>query len=120
MSDPYLTFHRSNVQFFHQEPVKEALAELASYDRLVIYCGSGVTINRTDLGWAELLSNVFTDHAATDTTDPTPAEIKEFARLEDPKSLASMLVQYRSTHEGSLTDVAKCLSPSRPSSSRTD
>lgn len=55
MSEPLL-FERSATQFFAQEETKESLVALARSDRIILYCGAGVTIDRTGLGWKDLIS----------------------------------------------------------------
>lgn len=40
--------------FFHQREGLEALRRLRDSERLVIYCGAGVTIDRTGLSWVDL------------------------------------------------------------------
>lgn len=47
--DPFLSLPR----------VHRAINQLASQNDLVIYCGAGVTRDRTGLGWSELVSEVF-------------------------------------------------------------
>lgn len=104
-------YKRSEVQFFHQDSVKKAIVALSSAKQLLIYCGAGVTIDRTGLGWKQLIANVFADAGGVEVGDPTAEEIEKIASEEDPQRLASMLMQYRLSHEGGFAEVKRFLTP---------
>lgn len=83
----------SNVEFFHSRRTKTAIQKLASKKNLVVYCGAGTTIDKTGLGWANLITSIFA--GGTSKGYPTEDEIKLMARTEaSPLQLASILTQY--------------------------
>ncbi|MDN4646194.1 SIR2 family protein [Arthrobacter sp. PsM3] len=87
------TYSCSSVEFFHSTVTKTAIEKLASKKNLVIYCGAGTTIDRTGLGWAALITSIFT--GGTSKGYPTDEEIKLMAKTEaSPLQLASILTQY--------------------------
>ena len=45
--------------FFQKEKTKDALRELAKSKKILIYCGAGVTYDLTNLGWDNLIKEVF-------------------------------------------------------------
>lgn len=49
------SYRRSEIAFFSDDDVKEAVVELAAASSVTIYCGAGVTIDRTNLGWGDLI-----------------------------------------------------------------
>ncbi len=69
-----MSFSRSEPAFFHDNTTKRAVVKLASSDRLVVYCGAGVTIDRTGLNWSELLARLFDREESDPTEYPTGAE----------------------------------------------
>ena len=44
--------------FFSRQATKNAISTLANCDRLVLYAGAGVTIDRSSIGWRELVSSL--------------------------------------------------------------
>lgn len=91
---PATPFLRSDDQFFHQQMTRTALLALATGEKLTIYCGAGVTIDRTGLGWGQLIASIFTPDGASHPSHPTKEEIDIMRRSEDPMRLASILTQY--------------------------
>ncbi|MGB4758429.1 MAG: SIR2 family protein [Candidatus Saccharimonadales bacterium] len=87
-------FRRSEHQFFHQPSTRECLQVLASAKSLVIYCGAGVSIDRTGMGWGQLLTSVFSPDPSSHDSYPTVAELEMLREHEDPVRLASVVVQY--------------------------
>jgi hypothetical protein len=81
--------------FFRQSDTLDALAELAKARHLVIYCGAGVSVDRTGVGWRDVVREVF-DGAKTHRTDKE-SEISalEFLieKLDDPRQAASIVVE---------------------------
>ena len=47
---------------FHRQSTKEKIAQIASNRRLVVYAGAGVTIDRSSLGWNELVSGLLENY----------------------------------------------------------
>ena len=45
--------------FFQKGKTKEALRDLAKSEKILIYCGAGVTYDLTNLGWDDLIKEVF-------------------------------------------------------------
>lgn len=54
---------RGETPFFRLSSVKQHLSELASAPNLVVYCGAGVTIDQTGMGWVEMLRKTFSEQA---------------------------------------------------------
>lgn len=54
-----MVFGRSDKPFFSLGEVKLALRQFADAENLVIYCGAGVTIDHTGLGWETMLARAF-------------------------------------------------------------
>ena len=92
-------YRRSEIQFFHDDEVKKAIHALAQAKDLVIYCGAGVTIDRTGLNWNGLIERIFFDPEGMETEDPTPDEIALLLENEDPQRVASALQKYRELHD---------------------
>ncbi|MDO3645685.1 SIR2 family protein [Nocardia mangyaensis] len=49
------TYQRASNPFFSQAETPSAIVDLAGSEHLTIYCGAGVTIDRTGLGWGDLI-----------------------------------------------------------------
>ena len=45
--------------FFQKDKTKNALRDLAKAEKILIYCGAGVTYDLTNLGWDDLIKEVF-------------------------------------------------------------
>lgn len=87
---------RSADPFFRDGQTKAALIRLAGVEHLVIYCGAGVTIDQTGMGWVELLRRVFETHSAgVDTA----------ARLMNWPQVASGLYERQANKSGSTREV---------------
>lgn len=69
--------------FLRDERTLEKVRTLAQSRRLTIYCGAGVTIDRTTLGWFDLVRHIVSDSAPVDAArNVTTADIGS----EDPRS----------------------------------
>src|SRR3954454_14189494 len=88
------SFRRSVDQFFHQPSTRHALRDLSSGRSLVIYCGAGVTIDRTSMGWGGLIAAIFRPDAAAHRDYPSAEDIELLRQHEDPLRLASILSRY--------------------------
>lgn len=113
MDEVQTQFGRSEVPFFHAESTKRALAHLCDCDRVVIYCGAGVTIDRTGLGWTDLIKEIFDHDSKSAREYPTHEEIESLSLNLPPAWLASVLTQYvlddRTTHSALQTRLASKL-----------
>lgn len=109
--DDQTPFRRSESQFFHQEFTVRSLLRLAGAESLTIYCGAGVTIDRTGYGWGALIGSVFAPDPAAHSTYPTAEEIAALQRHEDPLRLASILTRYALESHSSQADVKKFVTP---------
>jgi hypothetical protein len=87
-------FRRSDFEFFHQDFTSKSLLRLTTATSLTIYCGAGVTIDRTGYGWGALIASVFSPDATAHASYPTPAEIELLQAKEDPLRLASILTRF--------------------------
>jgi hypothetical protein len=105
------SFRRSEQEFFHQQLTRDAILQLAASSSLVIYCGAGVTIDRTGYGWAPLIASVFAPDASSHEGHPTQMEISAMERHEDPVRLASILMQYALDQEPSGASLKAHLTP---------
>lgn len=104
-------FRRSEREFFHQDATKEALLHLSLSSSLVIYCGAGVTIDRTGYGWGPLIASVFAPDSGSHRGYPTDTEIGLMQGREDPIRLASALMQYALDQEANSDALKKHLTP---------
>lgn len=97
-------FSRHRTAFFHRPDIKAALSEIAASEEIIIYCGAGVTIDRTDLNWRGLIERVFDDPVGAASDDPSPEDIRIMMEHEDPQRVASALHYYRQLHDGEKVD----------------
>ncbi|WP_330233940.1 SIR2 family protein [Nocardia sp. NBC_00508] len=80
-------FTRSEVRFFSSQQTKYAIAEVFRRSHTVIYCGAGVSIDRTGLGWQQLVSSI---RPGGDSVKP--AHLGALARFLDPARQATAVV----------------------------
>ena len=83
-----MTFNRSAVPFFKTPAVHKAAEKVGDQNRLVIYCGAGVTIDHTGLDWGGLNSKLFKEGLPG---APTEHEAKELLKYLSPLELSSIL-----------------------------
>lgn len=94
-----MPYSRSESPFFHNGDVQRAIVRLASCDRLVIYCGAGVTIDRTGLSWGDLIAQLFeANDNSRPARDPTQDEVSILRRGLTPLQLASILAERTNEH----------------------
>lgn len=88
----------SGYPFFLREPrTLDALDRLSSAESLVLYCGAGVTINRTGLSWNALIQQVFKEAASHGRPNrERQNKTLEFilGSLKDEEQRASILTEY--------------------------
>jgi hypothetical protein len=80
--------------FFRQKETLDALEELSSATELVIYCGAGVSLDRTNVTWFQLINRIY--RLSTTLAKPTPQIVAIESLLASslaPEQLASILVQ---------------------------
>jgi hypothetical protein len=106
-----MDFIRSETAFFRDEQTKEAIVALASSEALVIYCGAGVTIDRTGLNWRELLARLFYREADDAPNYPTAEETAILKEKLPPLEFASVLAQYNLVRHGDDEAVRRALIP---------
>lgn len=84
---------RSSVPFFSSASATTFIDELAECEQpLLIYCGAGVSIDRTGLSWAGLVRSCFpTRHSKNYPVGPTSLQLQNATELA-PDQLASSLV----------------------------
>ena len=99
---------RHDNRFFHHEFTKQAIVALARVKTLVIYCGAGVTTDRTGLSWGELIARLLRDEfieegIAQQRPDNEVVAARHLKVLSDelsPAQLASILNQVRRSKAG--------------------
>lgn len=81
--------------FFRQGATLDALRELAASEELVFYCGAGVSIDRTDVSWPQLVTSVFKMARANGSGSKQKAQSVDYLleHLDDPRQGASIVVQ---------------------------
>ena len=85
----------AELPFFRQDDTLNALADLAEKKHIVIYCGAGVSIDRTGVNWRQLVKEVF-DQARTgrvSKADEIAALEHLIADVDDPRHAASILIE---------------------------
>ncbi len=63
-------------------------------DNLLIYCGAGVTIDRTGLGWQAMVAKLFPRENSDHPEFPSIEQIHQLGSLVSPEALASIMYQY--------------------------
>jgi hypothetical protein len=93
-------FRRGEAYFLDRLDVQDCVVQLAPSDSLILYCGAGVTIDRTGLGWGQLIAAAFapTDQSVKDYL--SQKEIETFLSKHGPMQLASALTQYHLDQAG--------------------
>lgn len=83
--------------FLRESATLDALDALSSADHLVLYCGAGVSIDRTGLSWTRLLQEVF-EEAARHGRPHRERQHKAIdfllAQLSEEEQRASVLTEY--------------------------
>lgn len=83
--------------FLREHRTLDALDMLSSGESLVLYCGAGVTINRTGLSWNALIQQIF-EEAANHGRPNRQKQIKALnfilGTLQDEEQRASILTEY--------------------------
>jgi SIR2-like domain len=85
------SYKRQETAFFHDTTIKRAIVDLAAADEITIYCGAGVTIDRTDLGWGDLIYGLLSRLPAGVIK---PEEARALRDRLSPLELASIFQQY--------------------------
>ena len=69
--------YKSETQFFHDADVHEWLTALASATSITIFAGAGLTIDRTNLGWRDLVRKVLAKQELSEKgyIDPAGADL---------------------------------------------
>jgi hypothetical protein len=82
--------------FFRQQATLDALNSLVSTDKLVIYCGAGVTIDQTGVSWSQLVGQVFRVSLGA-VKDKKNVKFKSveylLSVLDDPRQSASIVAE---------------------------
>jgi hypothetical protein len=96
-----MTISRNETAFFNEDSVTRAIVGLASAQSLVIYCGAGVTIDRTGLGWSDLIARLFEMRGeAPNGRDPSEEEVRVLSAALPGPALASILMSRMEAHRG--------------------
>ncbi|MBV9795501.1 MAG: SIR2 family protein [Actinobacteria bacterium] len=107
-----MSYGRSKNEFFNLDGTKQAIVKLASCERLVIYCGAGVTIDRTGLTWGDLVVKLFeTSDGNHPGPDPSAAELNILKQELTPLQLASVLAERTEEHHATEKEARYSLIP---------
>ncbi|MWV49395.1 hypothetical protein GRS96_08925 [Rathayibacter sp. VKM Ac-2803] len=83
--------------FLREKATLDALDALSSADELVLYCGAGVSIDRTGLSWTRLLQQVF-EEAARHGRPHRERQLKAIdfllSHLSEEEQRASVITEY--------------------------
>lgn len=84
-------YARADVQFPSQDEFLEAISRIASTTNVVIYCGAGVTIDQTGLGWSDLVQKGLRPQKTTEKpyVDMRTAEVLN--QTIGPQQLATVM-----------------------------
>jgi len=89
--------HRASSEtfFLSQKATVEALRKLADSETIVIYCGAGVSLDRTAVGWNQLIRSIFQLANMTYVGDKRIAKSVEYLLeyFDNNTQLASIVVQ---------------------------
>jgi hypothetical protein len=94
MTENAKRFDRGKYPFFTEKRTKEALKDLMTKDEVILYCGAGVTIDRTGMGWSDLI-RALEPTRSSDRPQMRPGETdKLFRALDHPQRVATVLKKY--------------------------
>lgn len=91
---------RSPVEFLDRTDVCEIIKTIADSKSLTIYCGAGVTIDKTNMGWGQVISAAYGSKEDEWRYYPTSNEIQILQANSDPMQLATILQRYLLDHFG--------------------
>lgn len=89
--------YRSEVPFFHEPETHRAVGVLAGSDTIVIYLGAGVTIDKTGVGWTDLVRRLLQQEPFHDLIRPRDAELVA-GHLSPVEASTLAAHYYRSVH----------------------
>lgn len=84
---------------FHRQSIKETIAQIASNKRLVVYAGAGVTIDRSSLGWNELVSGLLENYIR-----PESQRKELLAKLPGVQGASAAAQMYYDDHKSEYRD----------------
>src|SRR4051812_38156918 len=85
--------YRNPEPWFSDAAVHQAIAELAAADRVTLYVGAGATIDRTGLGWADLIEKLLSE-ADLAANQITAAEARAMRDVLEPVAGGSLAAHY--------------------------
>ncbi|RRD50186.1 hypothetical protein EII35_05440 [Arachnia propionica] len=95
MNDIETTLLRSEKRFLRGHNVRRVLETLTKADSLTIYCGAGVSINRTGLTWPKLIKRLadyfYAQHERGRLTPPDPEEVEVLLNALGPEGTATIM-----------------------------
>lgn len=86
--------YRSATPFFHDPRVHRAISRIAAADRVVIYCGAGLTIDRAGVGWGPLLRDALKHPSLIQRVAIDPAEVDVIGRHLEPLTIGTIASYY--------------------------
>jgi hypothetical protein len=88
------TYQRAEYPFFKQPETPSAIVDLADSEHLTIYCGAGVTIDRTGLGWGDLIFELLRPVFSISDSELTETDAVLLRNALSPLDLSSILEGY--------------------------
>lgn len=84
---------------FHRQSIKNTIVQIAANGHLVVYAGAGVTIDRSSLGWNELVSGLLENYIKPE--DQRRELLSKLTGLQGASAAAQM---YRDDHKAEFRD----------------
>lgn len=95
MTSVHSSILRSERRFLRSAVVEKVVQRLSLSDSLTIYCGAGVSINRTGLSWSGLIKRLaaylFDEHARNNLGPPLPEEVETLLEAVGPTAMATVM-----------------------------
>lgn len=88
------------MDFLSRTDVSDIMRELSNGDPLTIYCGAGVTIDKTNMGWSQVISAAYGSKEEDWRYYPTERESHVLKTSADPMQLATIYQRYLLDHFG--------------------
>ena len=93
-------YDAAEIPFFSQKFTRDAIDILSEEDELTIYCGAGLTIDRTGLDWSALVHAVLTDRTKIPKVDISDDDAREIIEALEPLYAATVASHYMKENAG--------------------
>ena len=94
LKDGQAPYDLAEVQFFNQYDTLAAVKRLADSENLAIFCGAGLTIDRTGQSWGALVSRLLTDRGKIPPGDVSDQDAQNVCAILEPLHVASVVSHY--------------------------